>query len=205
MLNEKIILKKSKEITAILKKLFNLLKKKFISYELNITSGDKKYIKDFVELIGPEIQSKHQKFNLYYCAFCSNLEKSICHENCFSCSKKVFSECGLLIPGIFPFMTNYQDSEGNDILPWTLIPCCKNFNQLDKHQYFKNFRADKQSITVAFYETLEGLYLGISRGKKPCHICASVKIDIYNSCYKSGVSDDNKPCTRILDNIIKYY
>jgi hypothetical protein len=205
MLNEKIILKKTKEITATLKKVFNLLKKKFISYDLNITTGDRKYIKHFDKVLGLEIRNKHRELNLYCCAFCSNLEKSICHENCFSCSKKVFSDCGLLLPGIFPFMTNRQDTEGNDILPWAIIPCCKNFSQLDEHQYFKNFRAANESITVAYYETLEGLYLGISHGKKPCHICASINIDIYNSCYKNGICDDNKSCTKILDNILKYY
>lgn len=205
MLSDNVYLSKSKELVIELKKRIALLKQKLTNYKLLIIDDDIEYKKTFESSISPIIQSEHQKCNLSFCAFCVNLKKSACHKYCFSCSKSFFSECGLLLPGTFPFMTNYLDSEGNETMPWTLIPGCNYFEQLDNQHYFDNFVSIDDAITIAFYEAVEGLYLGISRGKRPCHICASINLEIYNSCYKSENFNYDNPCTKVLENVMKYY
>ena len=183
-----------------------LLRKKVeTNFDVGFFYDDSKYKKYFDQKIGPHISQMHHNNYFTSCAFCTHLQKSSCHEFCFSCSKKTYTECSLLLPGTFSFTDHYFDSAGNDLTPWVFKTPCTNFECLNSKRYFKHFISSEQSITVANFEALEGIFLGISRGKRPCHICASVNIGIFNKCSESDKIETNKSCPRIIDEISKKY
>jgi hypothetical protein len=80
-----------------------------------------------------------------------------------------------------------------------------NLERLDSRKYFRNFTSNDLSVTTACYEAAEGIFRGISHGKRPCHICASVNLDIYNSCIRNGKAGENTPCNRIIAEISSHY
>jgi hypothetical protein len=175
------------------------------SENIGLLSDDFVYKRQFERLIGPKLYNSHIRENIICCAFCEHLKRSYCHENCFKCSKGTYTECSTLIPGIYNFNDSYFDSIDSNFRPWIFNTPCTYFERLDEKNYFRNFTSPDQSISIANYEALEGIFTGISREKRPCHICASVNIGIFNNCAKSEKSMVNKPCYEILNEISKIY
>lgn len=171
----------------------------------SILSDDTCYRKHFNKITKPEIYRKHSFEHFVCCAFCRNLERSRCHEFCFSCSIGTYRECGPLTPGTFEFTGSYVDMPENELKPWIFRTPCAQFERLDSRKYFRNFTSNDLSVTTACYEAAEGIFCGISHGKRPCHICASVNLDIYNSCIRNGKVEENTPCNRIITEISSHY
>jgi len=170
-----------------------------------IFTDDKQYRKYFEKNAGHRIYTTHLNSYRVCCSFCRNLKKSQCHEYCFSCSKGTYNECSPLLPGTFSFSGAYFDSVEKEYVPWIFKTPCAGFERLNHKKYYRNFVSLKQSVTVANYEVLEGLFTGICREKRPCHICASVNISIFNKCAGVEKNIKNRPCDKIIDEIAKKY
>ena len=181
----------------------NILKTLFSRFKF--VSEDKAYIRHFDADISPGIYKGHLDGCFVCCAFCQHLQKSSCHEYCFTCLKRTYMECSTLLPGIFSFVGSHFDAMESTHTPWIFKTPCTAFERLSKKKYFKNFNSNSQSITVANYEALEGIFTGISRGKSPCHICASVNIGIYNDCVRSDKNAEYRYCKEIIDQIRARY
>jgi len=179
-------------------KLF-LIKLKEIFYE------DENYKKSFENKIGLTFYRLHIVSNYVSCAFCSNLIKSGCHNYCFTCHKGIYKNCSNLLPGTFSFVNDFYDSLDNNIKPWLFKTPCTYFERSFKSEYYKNFTSNESSITTANFEALEGLFAGTNNGKRPCHICASVNMDIYKQCSKEEKVSVNSPCVEIMQNMIIEY
>ncbi len=177
--------------------------KSLSSEEMSDLFDDSKYRKFFKEITGPEIYSKHISSGLVCCAFCSSLAQSHCHKFCFKCKKKVYTSCSPLLPGTFDYDSSYLNNSGTEATPWLYKTPCTGFERLVDTNYFRNFSTFSSSITVANFEVLEGIFMGITRNKRPCHICASVNMDIYTNCNEKDV--ENIPCKKILQEIAKKY
>lgn len=171
----------------------------------NMLNDDIAYRRQFLSTTGRQIY--HMHINSYYvsCAFCVHLRSSSCHKHCFTCRKGTYKECGPLLPGTFNFYGQFTDEPDADITPWILKTPCTAFERLPLRKYFRNFTKLSSSVTVTNYETVEGLFLGLSRGKRPCHICASVNVDIYNECSLKGDCVKTYPCSRIIEEIADKY
>lgn len=167
-------------------------------------NNDSKYYKFFVSSLGPRVFEVHSRKYFICCAFCVNLQKSNCHEFCYSCSKGIYKECSSMFPLSFSFVGyNYDKIEDESPNPWIFQTPCTAFERLPENKYFRNFIVSDNSITIGNFEALEGVFLGLCRGKKPCHICASV--DIFNNCSKSERLSENMVCKKILNEIsLKY-
>lgn len=170
-----------------------------------LISDDTLYKKQFNKAIGPQIYQMHLNGHFICCTFCTKIKKSNCHENCFKCSVDIYKECSPLLPGTFPFKDSHFDSMGSESIPWIFKTPCTNFERIESNRYYKNFNSSVQSITVANYEVLEGIFTGIYRNKRPCHICASVNLDIYNKCLKNDNVEENKPCRNIMGKLTSKY
>lgn len=198
-------------ITRIRDDLQNGLKRKsgvssfMISDQIQSRQNDRNYRRYFDTVTGPEIFRSHVADNLACCAFCTFLSRSDCHGYCFSCIRGAYETCSYLLPGIYPFSDTHFATAETEPVPWIYRIACPNFQRLDEAEYFKNFNDCGLPVTVANYEALEALYTGISRGKKPCHLCASVSLDIYLHCIESQTPRDNSPCTRICSEIACRY
>lgn len=194
---------------GILKNIYSLNKQNFNSkaffYDMGIISDDSIYKKHFKNTTAPKIYKKHMSSNFISCVFCSHLCRSYCHDCCFTCSRMAYTDCSSLLPGVFTFYDKYFNSYKDDFLPWIYRTPCINFERLDEDKYFKNFISPSQNITITNFEVLEGIFLGISNGKKPCHICASVDIETYNRCVESENTAENKPCNKVIKEITAKY
>lgn len=166
---------------------------------------EKQYLKAFENNIGEQIHALNDERNLHFCSFCKHLEKSKDLEHYFYCSKEVFPGLRPLLPGIFAFISPLHPGESTGGLPWSLSIACNEFTVLEKESYYRNFHHQDSSRTIAYYEALEGVYLGQCRGQRPCSICASVRVEIYNECNKKGESQSSLPCTCVFNNISKNY
>ncbi len=176
-----------------------------VSTHSSLLSDDNKYRRHFLTYIGPEIYKKHLNTYFICCSFCSNLTKSSCHKYCFSCSKKVYDDCSLLLPGTYEHVCDRIDNNGEGIAPWIFRTPCTDFERLNGKSYFKHFTSGRQPVAISNYEALEGIFLGMIRGKRPCHICASVKLDIYNNCISREKLKEESPCEMILNEIAARY
>jgi len=172
---------------------------------IDFISDDARYKRCFISKTGHKLYQVHATINFTCCAFCSHLRKSSCHEYCFSCSKNVYEGCSLILPGIFPFTGSYADIKENSSLPWIFQTPCMGFQRLDGHNYYRNFNDLHLSITVTNYEIIEGIFTGLSNGKRPCHVCAAVNIEICKKCSDMEKNLQNIPCHRILDEISAKY
>jgi hypothetical protein len=165
---------------------------------ISLYSEDKIFRNYFEGTMAPQIYSLHLNDNFISCIFCSHLYRTYCHEYCFKCSKNTYNSCSVLLPGTYPFCGSYFDITEHNFTPWMFKTPCMNFDRLAEDEYFRNFVSNDQSITTANYEALEGIFIGISYGEKPCHICASVNIKIFDNCMKTKEAVDNKPCNKII-------
>jgi hypothetical protein len=179
--------------------------KNYLNSKSDLISYDSIYKKTFINVIGSEIYKQHIKSNLTFCAFCSHLTQSSCHVYCFKCKKNIYEECSSLLPGTFSFTDSYFDSIGDDFLPWLYKTPCTEFERLSPGNYYKHFNSTIKANTVANYEVLEGIFTGISRSQRPCHICASVDIDILNRCPESERQAKDIPCKKIINEISNKY
>lgn len=170
---------------------------------ISLSDEDTEYKKEFENSIGPEIYRLHLGEYFICCAFCSHLVKSSCHEYCFKCSRRAYAECSYLLPGTFSFAASNTESPGN--LPWIFKTPCSEFERLNDKKYFKHFTSLSQEVTVSNYEVLEGIFTGLSRGKKPCHVCASVNMDICSKCSDQAHDSDDHNCNRIIEEIASRY
>jgi hypothetical protein len=172
---------------------------------ISLSSEDKIFRNYFENTIAPRIYSLHLNDTFISCIFCSHLYRTYCHEYCFKCSKNTYSSCSVLLPGTYPFCDSYFDTIEHGFAPWMFKTPCINFDRLSEDEYFKNFISNDPSITTANYEALEGIFIGISSGEKPCHICASVNIKIYDHCMKTREAVENKPCNKIIRKLSKKF
>lgn len=172
---------------------------------INFTSDDRAYIKEFNEAIAPEIYRQHLDENLICCIFCRHLSKASCHEYCYKCQKGIYGECSSLLPGTFSFVDSRFSNPENAFVPWLFTTPCTAFERLSERNYFKNFGSYRPSVTVEYYEALEGIFTGFSRGKCPCHICAAVNLEIYNRCREEEIDIENSYCSRIIRQIANRY
>jgi len=195
---------------------FNFLKSVFLSRRQNrqaknilsdkkFLSEDSSYIRYFKSCISPLLYQSHVNDYFICCAFCSNLYRTLCHNYCFSCLKKTHKKCSPLLPGTYTFGDSNFDTMENDFVPWIFKTPCTDFERLPEGKYFRNFNSLIPSITVANYEALEGIYIGISHGSRPCHICAAVNINIFNKCSKDETEIEKKPCDKILKEISEIF
>lgn len=196
---------------------FNYVKKSILQYKENLDSiknkingfsvfsEDTLYRKHFDNNISPKIYSCHVNSNFVSCAFCFHLQKSSCHEYCHICTKETYTECSCLLPGTFNFSDNLLDCRKSDSIPWLFKAPCTHFSRLTMNSYFKHFTSPLPNITTANYEVIEGILTGMCREVRPCHICASVDINIYKKCLERNMCDQDKPCTNILNEISAIY
>jgi hypothetical protein len=181
----------------------NLLKRyninlKSILNRFSLVSEDFLYIKLFEAEIVPKLFHMHIKGNYKSCVFCRHLYSPGCHNCCFACKKNTYSKCSCLLPGVFSSNDSYFSVMENNITPWIFRTPCPEFERLDAGSYFKNFTAPKHFITAENYEVLEGLFFGLTHNKRPCHICASTNIKIYNICTLDDACSSTEPCHKIL-------
>jgi len=170
-----------------------------------LSMDDINYKTHFEHNLSNKIYRLHLSEYFVCCAFCNHLSKAPCHEYCFSCGRQTYIECSPLLPGIFSFLDTYFYTLEKGCIPWIFKTPCTFFESLDIRNYFRNFVSVSTSVTIANYETLEGLFLGVSREKKPCHICASVNIEIYKACARDGKNAGNTPCGEIINKIADKY
>lgn len=178
---------------------------KILLKKLNIVSDDNIYIRYFENKIASKLHRMHLKSDYISCIFCRHLSRSNCHEYCFICTKNTYTECSCLLPGTLSFNDSYFSVSGHKIIPWIFRTPCTYFERLDENKYFKNFVSRNSFITAENFEVLEGLFTGFTHRKRPCHICASVNINIYNKCAKNGEIIKHKPCPSILEAISSEY
>jgi len=171
----------------------------------NFFSDDMAYRMLFKQTIAKKIYEHHLSTGYKSCIFCNHLKKSLNHKHRFICEKGSSKGGFSLLPGPFHFLhiNNYDDDNNN--LPWLLRTPCTNFSRLSRDVYFKNFTYFQTSITVAYYEYLEGLYLGICHNKRPCNICASISFSTYKKCFEEGKTPKNTPCEEIARLTSGYY
>ena len=165
------------------------------------TESDFIYKCHFMLHTAPKIFEAHVSCPKNFCTFCNNLLKSSSHKFCFKCIKKTYSGSTHLLPGTFSFTGSYYDSAGGSCTPWLLRAPCQYFERLELKNYFRNFIFPGSPATIELLEAAEGIFTGMSRGKRPCHICASTGIEIYNHCFKAQINSLSLPCTEILDKI----
>jgi hypothetical protein len=120
------------------------------------------------------------------------------------CNKKVYPSCGSVLPESFSIGGLYYNRKNAEDRPWIFSTPCTSFESFNEGKYFKNFIVPDNQITIANLEALEGLFLGFCRGRRPCHICASININLYNSCPHQERSE-LRPCGRFVNEIsVKY-
>lgn len=168
-------------------------------------SEDVAYIRNFEKIARPQIYNSHVEESYKCCAFCTNLACSSIYKNYFFCRKGIYPGYGQILPGIFPFTGSYADKDYIQTTPWMYKNPCAYFDRLEQDKYFRNFLFANCSITVSYYEVLEGIIYGICRGKRPCHICASVNMDIYDECWKKKLTEEDSPCYKIDRELRAYY
>lgn len=202
------IMQFEKSINALLKAFIagrSLHHEKRPESNVDLYSEDAVYKRYFENILAKKIYHSHLSEYYMNCIFCSHLKKTTCHEYCFSCAKKSYSECSILLPGVFSFKDSYFDAAGNDITPWFYKTPCTDFERLDTGKYFRNFRSVSSAVTIANYEAVEALLSGISRGQRPCHVCAAVSMEIYNQCSLKGNTADKSPCAHINEKLSNIY
>lgn len=172
---------------------------------IGIPSDDYVYRRHFKATIARHIYAKHLNSNYISCAFCSHLARSSCLSFRFTCSVLTYSGSAPILPCIFTYYDKGFDSYEEGFSPWIYRTPCINFERLDEDKYFKNFIFPNQTATITNFEILEGMFLGISNGKRPCHLCASVDIETYNRCVDSRKAFESKPCHKIVNEISAKY
>lgn len=173
--------------------------------EMSPENNDRKYKKYFISHTGRELYTLHIQSNFICCAFCCHLTRSSCHNYCFSCKKNCYGECGPLLPGSFPFTGENIEKVEVEKIPWVFKIPCTSFERLRSHNYFRNFNSFSPTIAVTNFEVIEGIFTGLSRGKKPCHLCASVDLEIFNNCSNSSKAHGDEACSHVLDEISNKY
>jgi len=168
-------------------------------------SDDIFYRMEFENTIKNFIYRKHVDASFMCCVFCIYLFRSPCHRFCFSCAKKTYNGCNQLLPGAFSFTDSYFGLTENELKPWAFKVPCKFFERLELRDYLRNFISLDNSATTANYEVLEGIFTGLSRGKRPCHICACVNKQIYNNCFRNAHTLNDTPCENIYNKISAEY
>jgi hypothetical protein len=139
------------------------------------------------------------------CVFCSNLVKSEDHKYSFTCLHKTYTGTAPLLPGTFSYSGSCPDIKDYSAIPWFFKAPCNYFKRLDSLNYFKNFKLLDSSLSTANYETIEGILFGITRGKRPCQICASVDAEIISECIKEEMSEKASPCSLVRGIIASHY
>lgn len=172
--------------------------RKITSLFKNVTifSDDLTYRLFFKHNTATKIYEHHISTEYKSCIFCHHLKKSLYEKHRFICEKDFGKGNSSLLPGPFHFLQLNNDDDYNN-LPWLFITPCENFSRLDRADYFRNFTYFQTSVTVAYYEYLEGLYLGICHNKRPCNICASISLSTYKKCFEDGKTPKNTPCEEI--------
>jgi hypothetical protein len=171
----------------------------------NSLDHDPGYRYYFRTWLAPRLLYGHLHGNYISCVFCAHLTQGLCHPYCFKCTRRSYWECSPLIPGTFSFTGAPAEIPEKQQVPWMFKTPCTAFERLTREEYFRNFRRLSPSITTANLEVLEGLMTGISRDRKPCHVCASVELNIYNRCTEEGYCSSPGPCSRVLQEIAGSY
>ncbi len=198
--------KREKEVFQGLGKRLRRAVKKALEALNNPYTSDWSYRKHFLRVIGVRIWYVQLYSGQASCAFCSYLKKAGCHPFCYRCSREVNGGCGLLLPMII-HSQGLPDGSGTEArsVPWVFRGPCGSFKRLPLFNYFKHFNLGSPSERTYAFEVLEGLFTGLTRGKRPCHICASVNIKIYKKCQESSLVYKDIPCSRTRGEISRAY
>jgi len=129
------------------------------------------------------------------CAFCANLYKSPENKSMLFCSVSGYPGQAPLLPDILSF---------DNTIPWFYRQPCAKFRRLNKKNYLRNFFHAFSEITIMNCEYLEAVTYGLSRGERPCYICASLNRSIYNRCFFKAGYNTKTPC-RIISNKLNEY
>lgn len=164
-------------------------------------SDDSVYRIYFEHSAAPKIYRYHMSTGYKSCVFCNHLKKSLYEKHNFICDKSSHEGYYNLLPGPFPFAKDISDANESCDLPWLFRTPCSHFNKLNKRNYFRNFTYFNTSVTVSYYEYLEGLYTGICDKKRPCNICASISLEIYKKCFEKGYTSQSTPCSKITKHL----
>jgi hypothetical protein len=172
---------------------------------LHFTSGDMIYKRMLVRKYIPDLYDRHTIEKYTNCAFCTHLVRSSCQKYCLKCSKGIYIQSSLLLPGILSCEEKGIPNQSVTSTPWYFRNTCYYFDRLPAYRYLKNFKVFMSSITIYNYEVLEGLIEGISGNEKPCFVCASTDYEIYKKCCMQGDLDKKTPCSRINSEIASIY
>lgn len=154
----------------------------------------------FRRILIPHLYKMHVETGYMCCVFCKNLKKSYCHSNCFICSKGVYKKCDSLLPG--PSSLAPDSPGGDNPVTWMFKTSCKHFQRLLLPEYTRSLDHGNNLAVITNYETIEGLFYGISNGTKPCQICAVVDLKLFTEC--PGAKDpkvSRSPCKIILERV----
>lgn len=158
------------------------------------------YRMKFKKVLAPSLYEMHVKNDYVSCVFCSYLKRSYCHSSCFRCSKNMYNTCDCLLPGPSSICENVPGHPFSTT--WLFKSTCLHFQRLEKNKYTWNLDQDSLKNVITNYETVEGLFYGISNGARPCHICATIDLKLYLECTESeNQSCVSKPCNMILEKI----
>lgn len=185
---------------------FNLKKRiKDFLYELTLLWDDISYRYYFNNTLSKIVYDLHSMDHTICCIFCSHLAKSRDSQCSFTCTNKTYTESAPLLPGIFSYPGRSAATQDYTPIPWFFKAPCKDFQRLGRSNYFRNFNYLNGSVSTANYENIEGILFGICRGKRPCHICASVDAEILNQCIKDEMSEKESPCSLVRSIIASHY
>jgi hypothetical protein len=169
------------------------------------SNSDILYKTRFRRVLIPRLYRMHTETGYVCCVFCRYLRKSYCHSNCFICSKGVYNKCDTLLPGpssltLDPLTTGPSGDENT--VTWMFKTPCKYFQRLAKAEYARNLDHGNSLTEITNYETVEGLFCGISNGVKPCQICAVVDLKLFTECPDANGPDAFRdPCRIILERV----
>lgn len=166
---------------------------------------DMAYVLLFGRNAGLRMYEMHAEACFESCIFCKYLSRSECHKYCHSCRRGAYTDCGMLLPGMLPYMACGSDIDAGSDTPWIWRMPCPLFTRREGNRYFGAFYSFDLSRTAACYEVLEGIFFGISRGRKPCNTCVSIDPAAFRACRKEDMERENEPCRRFLVSVLMQF
>lgn len=170
---------------------------------IRFISDDSLYRMHFIRKTSAAIYRQHVQSGFSSCIFCKQLAKSGTSHG-FFCTLGTYTEHTCLLPE--PFCSLFgAESHPSGTIPWIFKTPCSAFSRLYPQHYFRHFKSVSGSQTVSNYEILEGLFLGLVHGKRPCHICVSVNPAIYDMCRSLGAENETSPCYLAFRRLYESY
>ncbi len=170
-----------------------------------MVSEDTIYKWHFIRDYMPELYKRHTSELNANCIFCANLVRSGCHRHCLKCSIGTYIHCSPQLPGILYYEARHPYIIDRPAVPWYYKETCGSFRRLPQKHYFRNLHVLLSPIHIYNFEVLEGLENGLTSGKKPCHVCASMDYGLYRKCSGQEDFDVSTPCRKIISELRAIY